>query len=101
MKKKTLETLTNELNRLVHKRETSQKSCILTLEKLNNFMSYMIKLHKLRKLSIALIRRRSEQETKKIYDSDEVEFRLVFYRSFSTCCNILVGLCTQAFYSLV
>ena len=100
MKKKTLETLTNELNRLVHKRETSQKSCILTLEKLNNFMSYMIKLHKLRKLSIALIRRRSEQGTK-IHDSDEVEFRLVFYRSFSTFCNILVGLCTQAFYSLV
>ena len=100
MKKKTLETLTNELNRLVHKRETSQKSCILTLEKLNNFMSYMITLHKLRKLSIALIRRRSEQGTK-IYDSDEVEFRLVFYRSFSTFWNILVGLCTQAFYSLV
>ena len=33
------------------------------------------------------------------YDSDEIELRLPFYRSFSTFWNIFGGLCTHVFYS--
>ena len=32
------------------------------------------------------------------YDSDEIEIRLPFYRSFSTFRNIFGGLCTQVTY---
>ena len=35
------------------------------------------------------------------YDSDKIEFRLPFYRSFSTFWNIFGGLCTQVFYSSI
>ena len=34
-----------------------------------------------------------------LYDSDENEVRLPFYRSFPTFYNIFGGLCTQDFYS--
>ena len=34
-----------------------------------------------------------------LYDSDEIEIRLPFYRSFSTFWIIFGGLCTQIFYS--
>ena len=37
MKKKTLETLTNELNRLVHKRETSQKKLYTNIGEVESF----------------------------------------------------------------
>ena len=34
-----------------------------------------------------------------LHNSDEIEIRLSFYRSFSAFWNIFSGLCTQAFYS--
>ena len=34
-----------------------------------------------------------------LYDSDEIEIRLSFYRSFLTFWNIFGGLFTQGFYS--
>ena len=33
------------------------------------------------------------------YDSDEIEIKPPFYRSFSTFWNIIGGFCTQVFYS--
>ena len=32
------------------------------------------------------------------YDSDEIEIRLPFYRSFLTSWNMFSGLCTQDFF---
>ena len=100
----------------MHKWETPQKKafCNTNIEKVEI-------LHVLHDKVALLIRRRSERGTRNchqrvcrkvctiyienvdqkmnfLYDSDEIEIRLPFCRSFSTFWNIFCGLCTEVFY---
>ena len=99
---------------------TSEKSClfysILTLTKLKYFMSYTIKSHcqqgdVLRVEQDIVSKEFLERFWLHLYktlfkrwifdDSDEIEVRFLFYRSFSIFSNACGGLCAQAFYSWV
>ena len=101
----------------MHKKETSQKKAFC-----NSNIGKVYILHVLHDKVALLMRRRYERGTRNchqnsfrkvwtihiyienfdqkmnfLYDSDEIEIRLSFYRSFSAFWNIFGGLCTQVF----
>ena len=51
-----------------------------------------------RKVSTTFIKN-IDQKMNLLYDSDEIEIRLYFYRYFSTFWNIFGGICIHVFYS--